>query len=527
MLSFMSKAIPYSAMLKQIVGLLKSQQYRQAAESLDHLLTEDPANVDAWQMRARAAQGLGDFARMIEACRQWAALQPGNPQAKLLLSEALIASGDIAATRSLLDEIETRCMQDAGVQQQVAGLYSACTRYDDALRCYRRAADLQPEQSATLYNLAAALVTKGELVEAERLFNRCIDINPHDYDAYRNRSTLRKQTPDNNHVAQLRKSLAGEIRHPAGAVQLNYALAKELEDLGDHAGSFAALQQGAARRRRLLRYDVAGDEAAMQQISTVFSADLLARAPVREHGAGPIFILGLPRSGTTLVDRILGAHSDVFSLGEVNDLALAMVRQQGGATVKQQAIASAASLDFKALGAAYRASTRSYGYDAPFLIDKTPLNFLYVGLIALSLPEAKIVHVRRHPLASCFGMYKMLFRMGYPFSYDLSDIARYYVAYHRLMHHWRNLLGQRIIEIDYEQLVEDQEGQSRRLLSACDLTWQAACLDFHHSTAPTATASAVQVRQPIYRSALESWRNYQAQLAPLIIQLQAAGVATD
>jgi hypothetical protein len=232
----------------------------------------------------------------------------------------------------------------------------------------------------------------------------------------------------------------------------------------------------------------------------------------------------MPRSGTTLVDRILSGSDAVESRGELNDLALAVTQLTPAADGKRKRIAMARDIVPKELGAAYAHAVRSWADGPAHLLDKTPLNFLYAGLIAKALPRARIVHVRRHPMAVGHAMFKTLFRMGYPFSYDLTDIGRYFGAYAKLMTHWRAMLGPRLIEIGYENLVDDLEGESRRLVAACGLDWNDACLAFHKNKSPSVTASAAQVRRPLYRDSLDLWRRYEAQLAPLANALHAEGV---
>jgi len=235
-------------------------------------------------------------------------------------------------------------------------------------------------------------------------------------------------------------------------------------------------------------------------------------------------VLGLPRSGTTLVDRVLSSHSQVSSLGEINDFAFALTRVAAGPGGKLELIERSAAIDFGRLGQLYRQSTAGYGEAAPALIDKMPLNYLYLGLIHLALPGARVIHLRRHPLATCHAMFKTLFRMGYPFSYSLDDLGQYYVAYHRLMAHWRAAIPHSFIDVDYETLVDAQEATSRGLVQYCGLEWEDACLAFHANASPAATASAAQVRRPLYRSSLDRWRSYERQLAPLAEYLTNHGI---
>jgi len=310
-----------------------------------------------------------------------------------------------------------------------------------------------------------------------------------------------------------------------GEVQLGYALSKELEDLGEYERAFAYLKRGAERRRRHLSYDVGADVAAMREIAKAFDADYLSDARSGFENDAPIFVMGLPRSGTTLIDRIISSHDLVQSLGEINDFALCLTRLAKGAGAgKMGLIRASRELHPAPLGEAYLDSVQGYRVNRAHFIDKTPANYLYVGLILKALPRAKIVHLRRDPMDNLYALYKTLFRMGCPYSYDLDDLAAYYLAYHGLMQHWRGLAGDRLIEIDYEAVVSDQEGQTRRLITALGLGWQDACLNFHKNKSASATASAAQVRQPIYKTSVALWRRYETELAPLIERLRAGGI---
>ena len=314
---------------------------------------------------------------------------------------------------------------------------------------------------------------------------------------------------------------------------MRYALAKEYEDIGEYAKSFRQLQQGATERRRHMRYDVGVDVATVDWIIDAFPA---VPTPTL-HGAGepaaaaPIFIVGLPRSGTTLVDRILGSHPAIFSAGELNHFALCIVDavRRGGAPQlpRRELIARSAELDFAALGRDYLDKVRRAGVDAVRFTDKMPLNYLYCGLIQRALPNAKIVHVTRQPMAACYSMYKTLFKDGYPFSYDLGEIARYFIGYRRLMEHWQAAAPGRIYPLSYEALVADQLGETRKLLEFCGLEWQDACVEFHRNPMPTTTASASQVRRRMYDSSVSQWRHYAAELKELSAALRNAGIDVE
>lgn len=435
----------------------------------------------------------------------------------------LIRDGRIGDALARLAALEARAGDDARLLQHLGEFYTHCARSVDAARCYRSAAALTPDDPRALYNLAAALIALGQMAEAESLLDQVIQLDPDDHDAWQNRSTLRRQTPESNHISALFQATRQRLTGP-GEVALSYALAKELEDLGDHDASFAWLRRGAERRRSLLSYRVEADVVAMAKIERVFDFTLLAQPQAGCGEAGPVFVLGLPRSGTTLVDRIISSHSDVESLGEINDFALALMRVAGPTEGKGDLIQRSADLDPAALGRAYLDSVAGYGRSTALFIDKTPVNFLYIGLIARALPNARIIHLRRHPMDSGYALYKTLFRMGCPYSYDLTDLAAYQLAHRRLMDHWRAVLPGRFLDVDYEALVTAQETISRRIVAHCGLDWQDACLRFHENSSPAATASAAQVRQPIHANSVGLWRRYAEQLEPLRAALAAGGV---
>lgn len=436
----------------------------------------------------------------------------------------LIRGGNIPAALGMLQQLKLDAQNDPRLLQAVAECYTHCAKHHDAYRCHAHATAIAPNEPRYLYNRAAAAVAIGQIDEAETLFSRVISIEPRDFDAWQNRSALRRQTQASNHVDALKQALSGVASGGNGEVALCYALAKELEDLGEYTHSFEYLQRGAKTRRRQLSYRVEMDLEAIDQIRRAFDRQVLSQAPQPASEPGPIFILGMPRSGTTLVDRILSSHSAVASLGELNDLPLSVMQAAGAAADKMDLIRRAAQANFAALGQEYQ--RRIAGYDAakPYIIDKTPLNFLYLGLIRLSMPTAKIVHLRRHPLDSGYAMYKTLFRMGYPFSYDLEDLGRYLSAYHGLMAHWRELLPDGFLDVDYEALVTDQRRVSRQIVEWCGLAWEEQCEAFHLNPTPAATASAAQVREPMNSRSVGSWHRYERQLEPLMRTLQQAGV---
>lgn len=440
--------------------------------------------------------------------------------------EAAIAGGDLVGARQKLDRVAATVGTQARLAHDVAQLYMRLAEPESAAAFYARALALEPTRAAYRYNHATALIALGRMEEAEATLDSVIALQPGDSDAWYNRATLRRQTAQRNHVAAIERQLRqGGLSRPA-EVPLHYALAKELEDLGEHDRSFAALTRGAALRRALLSYQVEDDVAIMRDIAAAHSAAVLGEAVAGCDDARPIFVLGLPRSGTTLVDRILSSHSDIGSHGESNDFVLALMQLAGRCHGKTELLQRSLQVDPRQLGLDY--SARLAAHAEGRVVDKTPANFLYLGLIARALPHARIVYMRRQPMDVCYAMYKTLFRMAYPYSYDLGDLARYWLAFDALMRHWQDSLpAGRMLTVDYEQLVAAPEPTIRGLLDHVGMPWQDACLSFERNPLPSLTASAAQVRRPIYHSSVGLWRRYATGLAPLANLLQQAGVAID
>ena len=517
--------------LQQVAQLLQRGNPAAAATLCRELMSNTGESAQLQVMASQAHEQLGEFDAMLQAARRAVELGPDDIGARIRLIEAEANCGGTRAALAQLAALEQAAGNDHRLVQHIAELYLRYSQHAAANRCYRRSAEIEPRDPRYVHNLAASSVALGRIDEAEALFTRVIELDPADFGAYQSRSALRTWGAQDNHLAELLAVLDRLPDTHAGQIPLCHAIAKEFEDLGEYDRSFEYLARGAQRRRAALSYRVGDDIAVMQRIAEAHDAALLHRvpraAPATSDGIRPVFVLGLPRSGTTLVDRILSSHDRVSSLGEINDLALALVRLAAGPGGKLAMVDRSATIDFTALGKLYLEGATGYGERGPWLIDKMPLNFLYVGLIHLAVPGARVIHVRRHPLASCHAIFKTLFRMGYPYSYSLEDLGHYYVAYHRLMEHWRTTIPESFIDLDYEQLVDDQQAGTRRLLDYCGLEWQDACLEFHRNASPAATASAVQVRRPLYRTSLGRWRHYERQLAPLRKILTDHGIHCD
>lgn len=464
---------------------------------------------------------------LLSALESAIAREPSSPRLRIQQAQTFRALGKLeqafesaAAARQLAED-------DPQALEALAAFYATAQREAMALGAYDRLLQLAPEHAGALFNRAAMRRFTGDLEGAEADYDRLLRLQPYDYEARYNRSELRVQTPGRNHVAELEQLLERRIRDWRGEMQTRYALAKEYEDLGEYAKSWRQLSAGAGLRRSHLSYDVARDVQTVEWIREAFSEP--GSAAAGHPNPAPIFIVGLPRSGTTLIERIVSSHSAVTAGGELDHFTAALMEEvntpaAGRPPGRRELIERAARVNFAAVGRRYTARTEALTALRQRFTDKLPLNYLYCGLIRRALPQSRIVHVTRHPLAVCHAMYKTLFKQGYPFSYDLDDIASYYIAYRRLMHHWEQTLPGFIHELSYERLIAEQAAQTRRLLEFCGLEWDANCLAFELNTAPTTTASASQVRRPIYGSSVSLWKHYSSQLSDLRAQLERAGI---
>lgn len=520
--------------LDQVWQIIDSQQVRAAQLASKQFNQEFPDNADGWFASSFLDFQLKNFSQSLSLINQALAYLPDNLRFLLHKAHILIMLGQRKDARQLCELIGERdlSLEDSAFFAELAFVWNKLQCYQQSAACYQRAICLNPLEPQLHFNLASVQRYLGELELAENSLNKAIELDPFDCEAYLLRAGLRKQTIQHNHVEQLEAVSKKTDVSYIGHIQVCYALAKELEDIQQYSQSFAALQQGAKQRRKQMQYDVQHDVATIDKIIDTFDQDCFSQTTSDYDNDEAIFVLGLPRTGSTLVERIISNHHDVSSAGELNNFALQMVAQckitaSQSITSKEQLIEQSRQLNFTALGKAYIDSTRpDTGHRAHF-VDKLPLNSLNVGLIHLALPKAKIIYVKRHPMDSCYAMYKQLFVQGYPFSYDQEELAHYYVAHSRLMDHWNEVLPGVIYQVEYEQVVNNLEQQAKDLIAHCGLPWQPSCSQFEQNTAPSTTASASQVRQGIYHSSLSRWRCFARQLQPLKSVLEQAGIFCD
>ncbi len=434
-----------------------------------------------------------------------------------------------AADADAVIESAIRCATGQGdAYNSLAHVSIALGRHERANALYRRAVELSPGFSRHWYNLASSERSFGRFAEAEAACDRAIALDASEHRAYLLRAELRVQTAATNHVEQLRHELARTDLDDRGRVLLGYALGKELDDLARYEEAFSCFALAASARRRQLAYDVAVDECNLRRIIEAFPRAAAGGAGASVDSSRFVFIVGLPRSGTTLVDRLLTGLSGVRSNGETDNFERALgaacrVGQAAAGPLSPDIAARAATVNWDAVAAGYARLADSR--DArDVLVEKLPLNYLHLGAIHRALPQARLVLVSRAPLDGCFAMYRTLFGDAYPFTYRFDELARYYAAYSRLIAHWREAFDEAIHEVRYEELVTDPARAGAALARSCGLEWRASAVEVERNTAVCLTQSAAQVRRPIYRSSAGSWRHYRAQLGPLIAALREHGV---
>lgn len=395
-------------------------------------------------------------------------------------------------------------------------------RHERSNALYRRAVTLAPRDPRFWYNLASSERSLGRLVEAEAACDRAIALDKGHYASYLLRSELRVQSQEDNHTVELKIELSRRELKDRARMLLSYALAKELDDLGRFDEAFQWLSQAATLRRRQLAYDVAVDLRKLRRIAEVFSTTDFHEATGLQDSSRYIFIVGLPRSGTTLLEHILTGLPGVRSNGETDNFARALLAAIG--SDRGDVFASAAATDPTVVAANY-ARFASDDAREEKVIEKLPMNYLYLGAIRRALPNSKLLLVKREPVDSCFAMYRTLFGEAYPFSYDFEDLAKYYASYARLMDHWRECFTGTLHEVEYEDLVTKPALVGAGVAKHCDLEWSAQAIEVHKRATVSLTASAAQVRRPIYGSSAGRWRKYRAHLQPLVDALRAFQVA--
>lgn len=538
------------------VGLLGLGRPLEALECFDRALAVAPTDVGALGNRAYVLIQLGRAAEGLDACEQALRLKPDDVTALINRGNAFRELGDPGRALASYDRaLAFRPDYPEGLNNRGNAL-SELHRFQEAIQTYERALELRPDYPEAINNRGNALRELGRSDEALACFDRAIELNADYADAWENRGValaelgrveeaivameraaqlapervrphqalteLRKVEPGDPSVAALEQAARrAAALAPDERIRLHYALGKAHADLGDPDRAFRNYAEGASLKRARLAYREAETLEAFDRIREAHTPEILRR----RRGKGdptrvPVFILGMPRSGTTLIEQILSRHPQVFAAGETPAFAESLeanAAAAGAGLVRVEAFAGLKPAELRRLGADYLERISALAPGAARITNKTTINFAVAGLIHLALPNAKIIHTRRNPVDTCWSCFTKLFAHDIPHTYDLGELGRYYRGYEALMEHWRAALPEGVmLEVRYEDVVADLEGQARAVIAHCGLEWDPACLDFHENGRQVRTASTLQVRQPIYSSSVGRWKAYEKHLGPLL-----------
>ena len=523
------KLVPdHPGLLNNLANALIGQgEYRKALKWLDRAIEKDPAFSPAICSRGNALRRLGDNFPAVRAYRRAVELQPEHADYRYNLGKALLAIGE---NLEAIDCFEQVLAENRRNPRALGGLGRGLDALGDlagAESAYREVIEIEPTNPRWHCELAVAYENHGDKEGALACLRQALEIEPGRTDLWPILARVKTFAADDPDIETMENLVANRRLPESDRAKIGFSLAKAYEDSGDFDNSIEQLLAASRQKFASFDYSMETERAFFEGIRTFFSAAL-----VSEYGDGgcrdssPIFILGMPRSGTSLVEQILASHHDVFGAGEIKDLAnvyqtLAPSTETSIESGFPEALRNLGAEDFARIGETYIESIRKYADASAFITNKMPHNFIYVGFIRLILPEARIIHCTRNPLDNCLSLFKTDFVQGHPYSYDLRALGQYYRLYQELMAHWNQVLPGFIYEQNYESLVQDQEAQTRQLLEYCGLDWDPACLEFHQTRRRVNTASNLQVKRPIYRDSVDLWKRYEDSLQPLVSELDA------
>jgi tetratricopeptide (TPR) repeat protein len=493
------------------------------AEAIEHLrraVSGRPDHLDAHFALGNLLYAGGQDAEAIECYLKILQFSPRHPETHNNLANVYQRQGEMErAINHYKTAIEINPSY-ADAYGNLGNAYLVLDRLEESIEHNRRALELKPSRFGSHNNQGVAFQALGRFEEAERAFERALELSPREASVHLNLANMGRFKADDRRLPDLQKLLSEvESLDVDNQIAAHFAMGKALGDLGQYQDAFRHLLKGNALKRRNIVYDEPQRLAMFENIRTTFSQDFMKARSGGGTSWSPIFIVGMPRSGTTLLEQVLASHSKVFGAGELETFkeAIAECASSQGILPAYPALVEALSQDqIRQLGEIYTTRVRARAPEAEWIVDKMPLNFVFAGLIHLALPNARFINIRRDPLDTCVSCFSLLFTGSQPFAYDLAELGRYYRGYEAVMEHWHKVLPPGVmIDAQYEDLVDDLEGAARRVLRHCDLDWEDACRDFHDTKRAVRTASLMQVREPVYRRSIGTWRRYAEFLEPL------------
>jgi tetratricopeptide (TPR) repeat protein len=496
------------------------QNKHKAAEKLTReVLRRNPENVDAMRMLAKLAMQANIFKEAEKLLRRVIELVPALHGTYLDLAQCLREQDKYDEAVEYAKKAIRLRPDKAQSYSVLASLLAAGSRTHEAIEAYKACLEFRKDSSNIYLGYGHVLKTAGKQNEGIKAYKDAIRVKAHNGEAYWSLANLKTYPFSDDEIIEMESILDDKDLDDENRVHFLFSLAKAYEDQKNYEKAFHYYNEGNTTQRMHISYDPVQTEVLHEDIKKVFTREFLSsKKNLGNPDPSPIFIVGLPRSGSTLIEQILSSHSQVDGTSELPDLSKVVMslNKQRRAKGYPSAVAELEDEEFYQLGSKYIESTKRVRRGAPYFTDKMPNNFPTIGFLSLFLPNARVINAMRHPLDSCMGCYKQHFARGQTFTYDLMELGEFYLEYHSIMQYWHSVLPGKILDVQYELMVTDQEAQTRRLLEYCGLPWEDACLNFHETDRPVRTASSEQVRQPIYESSLNTWCRYESHLQDLI-----------
>ena len=484
-----------------------------------NILKQDPNHIEAARLLAGIAMEHEKYKDAEVFLIRVVKNAPNYPRA---IADLVKAQREQRKYKEALENAERLIKLDRNIAESYmvkAGVEGEAGMHHEAIKSFDRALSISPKKHGALCSKAHHLKTLGKQDEAIATYRKSIEIKPDYTESYWSMANLKTFSFEDDEIRNMEDLLNNTDLPDIGRVQLHNALGLEYESRENYDKAFENLKACNTLRRKSESYDPVDFETIVDKIIEIMPLEKMQEKPSKRSDVTPIFIVGLPRSGSTLLEQILASHSAIEGTHELHEMVSSMRSVKESSNIDKRfphALESFKARQWQLLGQEYLATTEKYRTDKLFFIDKNPNNFSFIGAIKLAIPNAKIINAKRHPLDSCFGSYKQLFASGQPFSYDLTELGEYYMEYERIMSHWKEVCEGFVLDVNYEDVVSDLDTQVKRILEFCEVPFEESCLRFYETKRAVKTASSEQVRKPIYSSSVNLWRNYEEKLSDLI-----------
>ncbi len=517
------QAMPYADEIARAAQHEKAGQRKEAEIIYRDILKKDPNHVEACRLLAGIAVGHEQFQDAKIFLQRALQLAPDYLRVMVDLANVHRQQEEYEEATAIASKLIELAGDNAEAYMVYASVVGVAGRHEDAIAAFEKALELQPGKAGALCGMAHHLKTIGRQEDAVARYRQSIAVKPDHCESYWSLANLKTFRFEPAEVQAMQELLQNESLPDESRSQIHNALGLEFEARQEYPLAFEHFASCNRIRRKAESYDPVDTEDTHDRVIELFSSKFLQQQPGIVREPTPIFVVGLPRTGSTLIEQILSSHSMVDGTHELSDLSKVIRAMRRGRGEKQrfpEVLANLSRDGWSRIGQQYLERSAKHRGVAAYFIDKNPNNFVFTGLIKLAIPNARIINTRRHPLDSCLGSFKQLFASGQPFSYDMDELAEYYLQYQRLMDHWHKVLPGFVLDVHYEEVVSDLEVQVGRLLEFCGLPFEEACVQFHRTQRAVKTASSEQVRKPIYSSSVHLWRRYEPQLQSMVEILQ-------